>query len=186
MMRPNLIGWGIVAFFFFGGLAFVVAVPDVWLLGLIWMVVALGLAALYLSMSRRANRAERLKREGIPGKARILELTQTGAYFNEQPRVRLKLRVEAPGVSTFECKHTYTVPLVALGAFSKGDVLPVYLDRANSSRFTIDWLGGDGDEAQASTKTPHEQLEELTELRKDGLITDTEFEQQKARILGSI
>jgi hypothetical protein len=182
MMRPNLIGWGIVALFFFGGLGFTVALPEVWLLGVIWMVVATGLAVFYLSLNRRADRADELKREGIPGQAKILQLTQTGAYVNEQPRVRLKLRVEAPGVPAFECTHTYTVPLVALGAFAQDDTLPVYLDRSDPKKFTIDWLGGGG----GDDKAPHDRLEELAQLRTDGLITQADFEQQKARILGSI
>jgi hypothetical protein len=54
----------------------------------------------------------------------------------------LKLRIEAPGVAAFESEDTYTVPLIALGALTGGRVLQVYLDRADTSRFTIDWFGG--------------------------------------------
>src|SRR5688572_8250744 len=100
MMRVNPIGWSIFALFFFGGIAFTVIQPEgETSLGPIWVGVSLLLATIYLSMGRRARKAEQLKREGIPGQAQVLEMTQTGVYVNEQPRVRLKLRVEAPGVT---------------------------------------------------------------------------------------
>jgi hypothetical protein len=143
MMRPTAVGWFLVASFLVGGAAFAVLMPEIWI-GQIWIAVALGLAAYYLVMIRRAARAEKLEREGIPGEARILELTQTGMYVNQQPRVRLKLRIEAPGVPAFDAEDTYTVPLIALGALTRGRALRVYLDRTDPRRFTIDWFGDGG------------------------------------------
>jgi hypothetical protein len=257
-MRPTSVGWFLVALFLVGGAIFTVVMPDIWI-GQIWMAVALGLAAYYVVMIRRATRAERLKREGIPGEGRILEMTQTGTYVNQQPRVRLKLRIEAPGVPAFEAEDTYTVPLIALGALTGGRALRVYLDRADPARFTIDWFGeggrapalasfggaapidlnanpaareavletlrshgidpegsvdlrqrpaaraavldalarhgidvAHGVAAAAPTTsvqppaTPLDRLQKLTELRQAGLITEDEFEKQKARILDAI
>lgn len=141
MMRPNTIGWTLVAFFLVGGVIFTVLIPEIWI-GQIWIAVSLVLAAVYYVMNRRARRGEKLKREGIPGEARIIEMTQTGMYLNEQPRVRLKLSIEASGVPPFEVEDTYTVPLIALGALTSGRPLKVYLDRADTSQFAIDWFGG--------------------------------------------
>jgi hypothetical protein len=230
-MRPNTIGWLIVGLFLVGGVIFTILIPRIWI-GQIWIAVSLGLAAYYLVMNRRADRAEKLKREGIPGQAEILELTQTGMYVNSQPRVRLKLRIEASGVPAYETEDTYTVPLVALGALTSGRVLQVYLDRADTSRFTIDWFGGGPSPTLASFSsggpaidlrrqpaaraavldalarhgidvahgvavaapttsieragTPLDRLQKLTELKDAGLITEQEFEQQRARILDTI
>jgi len=78
-------------------------------LGPIWVGVSLVLVAYYLWLNRKAGKAAGLKREGIAGQAQVLEMTQTGTYVNENPRVRLKLRVEAPGVTPFETEDTYTV-----------------------------------------------------------------------------
>ncbi len=141
MMRPNTTGWILVAFFLLGGAVFTVLMPEIWI-GQIWIAVSLFLAGWYYLMNRRARRGETLKREGIPGDARIVEMTQTGIYVNEQPRVRLKLSIEAPGVPAFEAADTYTVPLIALGALTSGRPLKVYLDRKDTSQFTIDWFGG--------------------------------------------
>jgi hypothetical protein len=260
MMRPNRVGWALVAGFLIGGVVLAVWIPEVWI-GQAWIAVAIAMAAYYLLMNRRADRADRLKREGIPGRARIVEMTQTGMYVNSQPRVRLKLLIQAPGVAEFEAEDTYTVPLIALGALTSGGTLPVYLDRVEPSRFTIDWFGGGGSgvpqallsasagpplDLNASPQardavldvlrthgidaagtvdlrghsaaraavldalsrhgidiahgvaaaapatsveqraTPLDRLEKLKELRDAGLITDGEFEQQKARILSAI
>jgi hypothetical protein len=182
MMRANLIGWCIASFFFLGGAAFVIFVREAWLLGTIWMVVAAFLFALYTAMNIRANRADVRKKEGVRGEAHILAMTQTGAYINENPRVKLKLRIEAPGVPEFESSHTYTVPLVALGAFATGDTLPVYLDRADPKKFTIDWLGGAGD----GGSDPDERLKKLEQLRSDGLITQAEYDERRTKILDAI
>ena len=132
-MRPNRVGWALVAGFLIGGVVLAVWIPEVWI-GQAWIAVAIAMAAYYLLMNRRADRADRLKREGIPGRARIVEMTQTGMYVNSQPRVRLKLLIQAPGVAEFEAEDTYTVPLIALGALTSGGTLPVYLDRVDPVR----------------------------------------------------
>src|SRR5687767_13520119 len=139
MMRPTNVGWVLVAFFLVGGVVFTVLMPEIWI-GQIWIVVALALAAYYVLLSRKARQADALQREGIPAEAQILEMTQTGMYVNQQPRVRLKLRIEAPGVPAFETEDTYTVPLIGLGALTRGGGLRVYLDRKDPSRFAIDWF----------------------------------------------
>lgn len=138
VMRPNATGWGIAVFFLLGGIAFWVVTPEIWL-GQIWVAVALGLGLLYLFRNRGANAKDRLKQEGAAGVAHILELTQTGVQVNDQPMVRLKLRVEASGIAPFEIEKREVVPLVALGSLSSGRPLTVYVDRADHSNVVIDW-----------------------------------------------
>lgn len=139
-MRPNNIGWFIVIFFLAGGIFFWIVIPEIWI-GQIWVVVALGLAALYVFMGRRADAADKLKREGIPAEGQILEMTQTGMYVNEQPQVKLKLRISGGGLTPFEAEKKIVVPLIALGSLSIGKPLAVYVDRTDQSNFTIDWAG---------------------------------------------
>lgn len=144
MMRVNPVGWVLVAFFLIAGIVFTVIKPEGEAsLGPIWIGVSLVLLAFYLWTTRKAGKAAQLKREGIPGQAQVLEMTQTGTYVNEQPRVRLKLRIEGPGVTPFEAEDTYTVGLIFLGMLAPGRELPVYIDREDHARFTIDW-GGTG------------------------------------------
>lgn len=139
-MRPNKLGWVLVVFFAVGGFFFWQTIPDIWI-GQIWMGVAALLAVIYLVMTARANRASKLIATGTRGRAHVLEMTQTGTYLNNQPRVKLRLRIEAPGVTPFETEDTVTVPLIALGALQPGRPLTVVLDPADPQKFVIDWAG---------------------------------------------
>ena len=51
-MRPNAIGWALVALFGIGGASFALWLPVVRLLGLIWIGVSLLLAGVYLNALR--------------------------------------------------------------------------------------------------------------------------------------
>ena len=139
-MRPNNIGWFIVIFFLAGGVFFTIAIPDIWI-GQIWIVVSLGLAGLYIFLGRRADAADRLKAEGIPAQGQILEMTQTGVQVNEQPQVKLKLRITGPGITPFEAEKKLVVPMIALGSLTGGQPLSVYVDKTDQSNFTVDWAG---------------------------------------------
>ncbi|MEJ7704338.1 MAG: hypothetical protein WKF47_11980 [Geodermatophilaceae bacterium] len=71
-------------------------IPEIWL-GQIWMAVATFLPLVYVLMTVRAGRATELANTGVRGRAHMLEMTQTGTYINNQPRVKLRLLIEAPG-----------------------------------------------------------------------------------------
>ncbi|MHB8670680.1 MAG: hypothetical protein ACYDAD_09010 [Acidimicrobiales bacterium] len=66
-MRPNWVGWFLVALFFVGGMAFMIPeqTRGIWI-GQIWVAVSLGLATLYVLMMRRADRADELRRGRCP------------------------------------------------------------------------------------------------------------------------
>jgi hypothetical protein len=139
-MRPNKMGWGLVAFFLIGGIAFWIKMPEIFI-GQIWVGVSLFLAAVYLLMTRAANRAQTLMATGVRGQAQILEMTQTGVMVNDQPRVKFKLRISAPGIPSFEDERTQTVPLIALGQLSMGTPLAVFLTPDKPGDYVIDWSG---------------------------------------------
>jgi hypothetical protein len=139
-MRPNWTGWAIITFFAIGGIGFWIAMPEIWI-GQIWVAVAGFGGLLYVFMNRRADVADVLIATGIRGTAHIREATQTGMYFNNHPRVTLKLHIEAPGVAPFEDETTQTVPLIALGQLSTGKPLTVFLNPADPSDYVIDWSG---------------------------------------------
>ncbi len=136
-MRPNIVGWFIVAFFFIGGIVLWITMPEVGI-GQIWTGVATLLALLYLWMNRRADRAATIIAAGVRGEASIIQAEQTGMYVNEQPRVKLKLRVRTP-FAEFEDERTETVPLISLGLLSSGKPLAVYVDPNDQNNYVIDW-----------------------------------------------
>ena len=138
MQRPNSTGWGLVLFFFIGGIAFTIAIPEIWL-GQIWIVVSVGLGIMYLVMNRRADKVEKLRTTGIPGQATVLSVGQTGVYINEMPQMKLTLRVEAKGTEPFEIDKKATVPFSALAKVTPGAVFPVYLDPEKPDDVSLDW-----------------------------------------------
>ncbi len=137
-MRPNATGWGLILFFLIGGIAFTIAIPEIWI-GQIWIAVALFLALLYFVMNRRADKVERLRTEGIPATATILSMEQTGMYVNEMPRVNFQLRVQPQNGEAFEIDKAATVPFIALGQLGVGKQIPVYLDPKNPEEVELDW-----------------------------------------------
>ncbi len=100
------------------------------------------LIAVFGFLGWRAQANERLKHEGIRGTAQVLEAEQTGMYVNNQPQVRLRLRVEAPGIAPYEVDKRVTVPLIAVGTLTSGRPLSVSVDPEDRDRIAIDWGGG--------------------------------------------
>ena len=232
--------------------------PEIWI-GQIWIVVSFVMIGGLWLLGRPGAKADKLRRVGIQGQASILEATQTGTQINRQPVVKLKLRISAPGVTPFEVEKREIVPLIALGRLTGGSSVTVYVDRADHSRFALDWSGAPGGaqpapgpatiasaggpsvdftndraareavarvlhqhglnpagtvdlrqqpevgeavvdalrhsgvEVPASSaaesgreRDPYTRIEKLTELKASGLISDAEYDEQKARILREI
>jgi hypothetical protein len=103
---------------------------------------------------RRSGRTTRIEREGLPGTARILSLTQTGMYLNEQPQIAMELEVNVPGHPTFRTTHRSFVPLILLGRLAAGEELPVKADPAKPTRVIVDWQGSRGVEQPAAAGIP--------------------------------
>lgn len=187
--------------FLVGGAALWIALPLA-LIGQIWVGVGVLLALYFARVVVKARAAERIARDGIRGTARVLELTETGMQVNQRPLVKLRMRVEAPGIAPFEVKRRLVVPNVALGALHAG-VLPVAIDRDDHSKVVIDWSGArpaaatapiGALQAVAAASTPgaaptagaEARLEELDRLRDRGLITDAEYDSKRNDIIADL
>jgi hypothetical protein len=142
-MRINPVGWLLFVFFLGGGVWFTAAMPEIWI-GQIWIAVSFVMIAGLWLLGRPGAKAEKLRMEGILGQASIVEATQTGTQINRQPVVKLKLRIAAPGVTPFEAEKREIVPLIALGRLTSGSPVTVYVDRADHSRFALDWSSAPG------------------------------------------
>jgi hypothetical protein len=142
-MRVNKVGWFIVGFFFIGGIFFWMTIPSIFI-GQIWVAVSVFLAFVYLWIGRTAARADRLRATGVRGQAEILQMTQTGAYVNNQPRVKLRLRISAPHIAPFEDEKTMTIPQIFLGRLTVGGPLTVVMEPDDPKSYVIDWTDGGG------------------------------------------
>jgi hypothetical protein len=235
-MRPNKIGYGLVAFFFFAGLAFAIASKYTRLLGSIWVVVAVGLFILYRRMEGNVKRQIDFRKFAIPAKARIINFTDTGVTVNMHPVLKISLEIQAEGLAPYPVEMKTRVPRAAVGQMTAGGLLTAWVDRKDHQKVQVDWATPSGamagvpslagvsaegqsfdlrnnpaaraaviralkeqgidlahDTAAADPTTPIEKstnpttrIQKLRELKAVGLITETEFEEQKKRVLEDI
>jgi Short C-terminal domain len=140
--------------------------------------------------------------EGVGGTATIVGMgtpARGAQWFN----LDLDLEVHVSGRQAYRVANQYMVPATA--TLGPGVSLPVKVDQNDPSKIAIDWdaspqgpaqgevrpVAGSGGFAPAPAPAgagsgDHlDELERLAKLRDSGALTDAEFEQQKARILGS-
>jgi hypothetical protein len=155
---------------------------------------------------RRLERAERLVAEGRRGIATVTRVDDTGITINDNPRVKLHVRIEPEdGSAPFEGEKAIVVSRVAIPR--AGDRYPAWYDAQDPSNFG---LGTEVEPhapadvrallAKAAklpdpmpgtiTAVPVEQtwvteLGRLNDLRLQGALTDEEFARAKDKLLAS-
>jgi hypothetical protein len=142
--------------------------------------------------------------EGIGGTATIVGMgtpARGAQWFN----LDLDLEVNIPGRQAYRVANQFMVP--ASASLGQGVILPVKVDQNDPAKIAIDWasapkgpavgevrpVAGSGGFAPAPAPAAAAagggdhlaDLERLAKLRDSGALTDAEFEQQKAKILGS-
>jgi hypothetical protein len=145
---------------------------------------------------RLDRRARQLVAEGGQAIGTVIELRDTGESVNDNPRVRLHLRIEpVDGSPAFERQKTITAP--RLSPPYLGRHYPVWYDRSNPGRFAVGTqlsptatdevrrLHALAEQRDPGSRTadPLDRLAKLNQLWRDGALTDAEFEAFKARIL---
>ena len=149
-------------------------------------------------ISEQMGDEPRLLAEGIPGEAVILAMG-TPARGAQRFNIDLDLEVHVDGQAPYRVANQYIVP--ASAPLGPGVRLPVRVDPNDQAKIAIDWdnvaqgpargevrpAGGDGGGGGGddSDDDPIAALERLAKLRDSGVLTDEEFAQQKARILGA-
>jgi len=151
----------------------------------------------------QGDRAQLLA-NGIPGQGVIVAhgTPERGAqWFN----LDIDMEIHVSGRQPYRVNNMYMVPAGA--TLGQGVTLPVKVDQSDPSKIAIDWesaqtapqrgevrpVGGSGftpapapaPSSGAGGDDQIAELERLAKLRDSGALTDAEFEQQKAKILGS-
>ena len=146
----------------------------------------------------------RVLAEGIAGQGVIVGMG-TPARGAMNYNLDIDLEVHVPGREPYRVANEYIVPGAA--QIGPGVTLPVKVDPNDPSVIAIDWnqaasgpARGEVRPAAAGSSPPAApapspqgagsadtvtELERLVKLRDSGALTDAEFEQQKARVLGS-
>jgi hypothetical protein len=154
-------------------------------------------------LTEQGGERDRILIEGIAGQGVIVGhgTPERGAqWFN----LDIELEVHVSGRQPYRVNNMYMVPAGA--TLGQGVTLPIKVDREDPAKIAIDWQsagtapargevrpasGGSGFAPAPSPSAPAPggdsvaELERLAKLRDSGALTDAEFEQQKAKILGS-
>jgi hypothetical protein len=194
---------------FAGGLGGGIAGMTFLMIGGIWVLVALFLRGFYGGMARKAKAEQQLFETGRKAPAVVESVETTGMVLNNvNQQIVLRLRVQPPGEPEFPYERKMFVPFH--GIPRTGDAIEVAYDPADRSKVALatDWrsdtAGGrllisrpaaapapvpavatpaaDGGPVTAPERVI-QQLERLNKLKEEGVLTETEFEVQKAKVL---
>jgi hypothetical protein len=140
---------------------------------------------------------QRVTATGVPGSARVLGVTDTGATINDHPVCEVQLEVTVPGQGPYTTTIRQSIPRMQAPMLQPGTTLAVKVDPADRDTVVLDWqsqgeqamaLSGQALQGTGATagQDPVARLERLQALKDKGLLSDAEFEAQKQRILGDI
>ncbi len=71
------------------------------------------------------KRRERIEKVWLDAEATILELSETGTYINNQPRIKFYLHVNSPVHPPCDITHKQVIPLLALAQYQKGATIRI-------------------------------------------------------------
>ena len=113
--------------------------------------------------------ASRLQKTGIPGKATILEVRDTGVTINNNPQVKLILEVKNNFGQKYNAGCRVLVPRINPGAYQPGMEVPVKIDPKNEMNVVLDFSGGTQQSSSSVFSTPNTNTlkSELEQLQKD-------------------
>ena len=154
----------------------------------------------------KKEKAADLMTTGSRGVGTVVSVRDTGMTVNDNPRVEMVFRVEPlDGSPTMDLTKKTTVSRVEIPR--QGDRYPVWYDPQDqdlwayatiadeTGRETVRQMFGEAAETFVGMGTPAApagaggqdvaaQLTQLADLKNQGLLTDEEFEAQKAKLLG--
>jgi Short C-terminal domain len=135
-------------------------------------------------------RQSHLLRTGVAAPATIIDVRDTGASVNDNPRVELVLRVSpADGTEPFELRRKLVVSRVQVPR--AGERLTIFYDPDEPTNFTFkneDAVDGDASVAAAAAPEPDpvDQIAKLADLHEKGALSDAEFSEAKQRLLADL
>lgn len=111
--------------------------------------------------------ANRLQKIGLSGKARILEVKDTGVTINNSPQVKLILEVKSSLGQKYTTQCRVLVSRLNPWAYQPGMEVPVKIDPANEQNVVLDFSGGTSSGHQASATDETILKTELEKLQQD-------------------
>lgn len=150
------------------------------LLGAIAIAVSLGIVAVVmLNLYRMLNPAE--IKNGIAARAEVIEVADTGTTLNENPQIKLLLKIRKSDGSTYQAEVKTLVSRLNAANVRPGCQADVKYDPNNPKRIQLLKLELAGSEPSVDKLA--ERLENLAALRDKHLITDEEYNTRREEIL---
>jgi hypothetical protein len=117
--------------------------------------------------------AARLQKTGLPGRATILEVRDTGVTINNSPQVKLMMEVKNSFGQKYNTQCRVLVSRINPNMFMPGMEIPVLIDPKNEQNIVIDYKAGNQQSSSSPAASSLAQpnvaaLEaELVQLQKD-------------------
>jgi len=120
--------------------------------------------------------AARLQKTGLPGKATIVEVRDTGVTINNNPQVKLMLEVKNSFGQKYNAQCRVLVSRINPNMFMPGMEVPVLIDPKNEQNVVIDYKAGNQSAATSQSAAAASLLAhpdktaweaELVQLQKD-------------------
>ena len=83
------------------------------------------------------KRRDRIEATWVDAQAEILEISETGTYINNQPKLRFRLSVNSPVHPYCEVIHKQVMPLTVLAQLQVGKTITVKVNPDNPSDLMI-------------------------------------------------
>ncbi len=88
-------------------------------------------------MQREAAVANHLAVHGLPGRAVITAIKDTGVSVNDNPRVELTLEVTVGDKAPYSATHAQVISRIAVAGFQPGATVPVRVDPVDERSLII-------------------------------------------------
>jgi hypothetical protein len=103
------------------------------------LAVTVGITLLAIRLVRKAVGPDTsILKNGIPAKARIVSVQQTGVMVNYQPQIAFQLEVQPPGDAPYQAQTKAVIPLVNIPQFQPGVEVPVKIHPTDPTKVVLD------------------------------------------------
>lgn len=101
--------------------------------------ITIGITWLAIRLIRKKVGPDRsILQNGIPAKAQILSVQQTGVIVNYQPQVAFQLEVHPPGDAPYQAQAKAVIPVVNIPQFQPGTEVPVKIHPTDPTQVVLD------------------------------------------------
>jgi hypothetical protein len=101
--------------------------------------ITVGITWLAIYLIRKTMGPNRsILQNGIPAKARILSVQQTGVMVNYQPQIAFQLEVHPPGGVPYQAQAKAVIPMVNIPQLQPGTEVPVKIHPADPTQVVLD------------------------------------------------